>query len=106
MILALGVLVELRTIEIYFAQFACRVPLGFVVEVRRLRVAALAARRHRERAHLVGEFDDGDKAVAAGAIPLLGAWIRARAKGGERTPHGGGECHRNARAYIVERLDD
>src|SRR5437764_15138175 len=41
MLLALGVPLELRPVEVYFAQIARAIPLGLIVEVSRPRMTAL-----------------------------------------------------------------
>ena len=57
-------------------------------------------------AHSITEFDDSDKAVAAGAVLTLRARIASRPERGERPPLGGGEGDGDARLCIVELLDD
>src|SRR5471030_3254073 len=86
MVLALRVARELRRIEVDVAQIARAVSLGLIVEVLRLRVAALAAGRHRLRAHRVAELDDGDEAVAGVAVHFLRGLVAARAERRERAP--------------------
>src|SRR5450759_3065933 len=106
MILPLGVSLELRAVEIDLAQLASAVPPGLIVEVRGCRIAALSACRHGPGPHAVAELHHGDEAVAAGAIPLLRARVRARRERGQRSQLRGGEAKGNARSRIVERLDD
>src|SRR5262245_56090640 len=102
----LGVRPELRGIEVDFAQVAGRVALGLVVEVLRRGVAALAAGRDRAGAHAVrAELDDGDEAVAAGAVHPLRPRIGPRAERRERSPGRRREADRDARLAVVERLD-
>jgi hypothetical protein len=52
-------------------------------------MAAFAAGGDGAGADFVAELDDGDEAVAAGAVPLLRSGIGLRAEGGERSPDGG-----------------
>src|SRR5438093_2611122 len=47
MVLALDVTLQLRAIEVHISQIASAVPRGLIVEVRRRRIAALAAGRAR-----------------------------------------------------------
>ena len=86
-----GVALELVAVEVDFAQGAGGVARGLVVEVRRFGVAAFTAGGDGPGADGGAEFDDGDEAVAAGAVPLLGAGVGARAEGGERAPLRGRE---------------
>src|SRR5262245_40914613 len=58
-VLALDVTLELRPVEVHVAQITRRVPFCLIVEVRRRRIAALAARGHRARPHAIAEFHDG-----------------------------------------------
>ena len=106
MVRALGVALELSRIEVHVAQIAGAVALGLIVEMRRRRIAALAAGGDRLRPHPVAELDDRDEAVAAGAVHLLRARVGARAERGERAPARRGEADRDARRRVVERLDD
>src|ERR1035437_5019849 len=106
MILPLRMSLELIAVKVDLAQFARAVPRGLVVEVRRLRIAALPSGRHGPRPHAVAELHHGDEAIAAGAIPLLRARVRARRERGQRSPLRGREANGNARSRIVERLDD
>src|SRR3954466_1711630 len=69
---ALGVAGELVGIEVQLAQVAARVAPGLVEEVRRVRVAALAAGGDRHRLDPVAELDHRDEAVAARAVHPLG----------------------------------
>src|SRR5215211_3128241 len=101
-----SVTLELRRVEVHVAKIAGAVALRLVIEVWRLRVAALAACRHRSRLHAVAELHDRDEAVAARAVPFLRVLVRARAERGQRAPARGREAHGNARARIVERLHD
>src|SRR5206468_510540 len=66
-VLALRMPLQLVAVEVHFAQVAGAVPAGLIVEVRRSRVAALAARGNCPRAHLRTEFDHCHEAVTAGA---------------------------------------
>src|SRR5256885_17112680 len=106
MILALGVADQLGAIEVHLAQMTRGVARGLVVEMWRPGMTALVARRDRDGPHAVTELDDRDEAVATGSVPALGPGVGARAERGERAPAGGRKRHRNARARIVERLDD
>src|SRR4051812_11175045 len=106
MVDALSMGLHLRRPEVHLTQIPRRVALRFVIEMRGARVAALAARRHRDRAHAVPELDDSDEAVPARPIPLLRARIGSRAKRRERAPPRRREPNRNARPRVVERLDD
>src|SRR5204863_5253040 len=78
------------------------IPLGLVVEMRRWERAAFATGGNRLRVHAVAELDDGDEAVPARAVPLLGIRIRTGAERGERAPTARRERHRDARAGVVE----
>src|SRR5690349_5182812 len=80
LVLTLGVTFQILAIEIHVAEVAGRVALGLVVEVLRPGHAVQSAGGDRLRFHLVSEFDGGDKAVAARAVPLLGTRIGARAE--------------------------
>src|ERR1700733_12113938 len=71
MILALGVSLELLGIEVNIPQAARRISLGFVIEVRRFRIARFPASRNRFGPHSFAEFHYSDKAIPAGAVPLL-----------------------------------
>src|SRR5690606_14440990 len=97
---------ELFGPEVHLAQVAGAVTLGLVVEVRRRRVAAFAARGHRARADLVAELHRGNEAVAAGAVVALRARPAMRAERGQRAPARRGERHRDARPGVVEHLHD
>src|ERR1039457_6857049 len=92
MVLPPRVSLELLAVEVDLAQLAAAVAFGLIVEVRGTRMAALAAGRHGPGAHAFAELDHGDEAVAAGAVPLLGARIGARGKRGQRSPLRGGEA--------------
>src|SRR5579872_1310162 len=80
MVLALRVSLELIAVEVNLAQVTGAIALGLIVKVLRRGVAALATRRHSPGFDLVTKLDYCDKAVAARAIPLLCARIRARAE--------------------------
>ncbi len=69
MILALDVCSQLRRVEVHLAQTPGAVPLRLVVEVRGRWMPALAARRHRTRAHAFAELHRRHEAVATGALP-------------------------------------
>src|SRR4029077_11682954 len=86
MVLPFDVRLYLRLVEVDLTQIAAGVARRLIVEVRRLRIAALAAGGHRPRAQAVAELDDGDEAVAAGAVHLLRPLVGARAERGERAP--------------------
>src|SRR5438270_11705573 len=78
---------DLRGIEIDFAQIARCITLRCVVEVRRCGIAALPAGGDRPRVDPVWtEFDHGDEAVAVGAVPPLGPRLLGCAERGERAP--------------------
>src|SRR5665647_3587973 len=106
MILPLGVILQLRAIEVDVPQLARGVPHRLVVEVRRLRIATFTAGGNRLRAHAVAELDDGDEAVATGTIHLLRTLVGARAERRERSPSRGREPDRDARPRVAEGLDD
>ena len=86
MVASLDVLLDVRPVEVHLPQIALRVPLGLIVEVRRLRIAVQSARGDGSRADAIAEFDDGDEAVARVAVHLPGVRIRAGTEGGERAP--------------------
>src|SRR5205814_10177178 len=106
MILALGVLLDVLPVEVDVAQIAGAVALRLIAEVRRRRIAALAAGRDRLRAHAIAELDRRDEAVAGGAVHLLRAVVGPRPERGERTPPRRGEAHGDARLAVVERLHE
>src|SRR5881398_2017676 len=106
MIFALGVALELVAIEVDIAEIAGGVALRFIVEVLGLRMAAFASARDCPGAHAVPELHHGDEAVPAGAVPLLRAWVGARAERGERAPLRRCEGDRHARLRVVKRLND
>src|SRR5579872_3316956 len=106
MVLAARVSLQLLRIEIHVSQIAFAVALCLITEVRRPGIAALAAGADRLRADLVAELDDGDEAVAGGAVHLLRALVGARAERRERAPARRGEADGNARQRVVERLHD
>ena len=68
--------------------------------------AVEAAGRHGPGRHNVAELHHRHEAVAAGAVPLLGSGIGARAERGERSPPRRREAHRDAGAGVVEGLHD
>ena len=102
----LRVLLDVRAVEVDLAQVAGGVALGLVVEVRRRRIAALAAGAHRPRPHAVAELHHRHEAVAARAVHLLRARVGARAERRQRSPARRREADRDARPGVVERLDD
>src|SRR5262245_37406959 len=104
MVLALLMRVDVLAVEVDLAQIAGRIARRLIAEVLRLRIAALAARADRPRTDAIAELDDGDEAVAAGAVHFLGAGIGARAERRERSPARRGEAHRHARCGVVEVL--
>src|SRR5688572_30562171 len=106
LVLALGVALEILAIEIHVAQVAGRIAVGLVVEVLRPGNAVQPAGGHRLRLYSIAELDDGHEAVAARAVPLLGAGIRARAERGQRSPPRRWKHHRRARLRIFELLHD
>src|SRR5688572_4821365 len=63
---------ELVPVEVHLAQVPRCITSGLVVEVLRLRVTTLAARRDRACPHAVAaKLHHRDEAVSAGAIPFL-----------------------------------
>src|ERR1700732_4726354 len=87
MILALDVILEIRTVEIDVAQLARAVALSLIVEVRGRWIATFSACCGGLGVHLtLGKFHYGDEAVAAGAIPLFRSLIGTGAKRGKRAP--------------------
>src|SRR6516162_6790963 len=86
MILALRVPLELIPVEVHFAQIAARIARRLVVEVLRFGMSTFSTRRHRARPHLIAELDHCNETIAARAVPLLRARIRARAERSERSP--------------------
>src|SRR6266849_3666255 len=106
MVLALGVIFELRAVEIYFAQIARAVPLCLIVEVLRRRIAALSTGRHGSGPHRLAELNNGHKAVAARPINFLRSQVRTRAERRQRAPNGGSEADRYARSCVSEGMHD
>src|SRR5215470_5298522 len=106
MIFALRVPLELILVEVHLAQITARVTSRLIVEVLRFGMPALATRRHRARPHLIAELDHCNETIAARAVPLFRARIRARAERSERSPGRRRERHRNARPRVVELLHD
>src|SRR2546429_9803899 len=106
MVLAFGVALELGTVEVNLAQISRGVAYGFVIEVRRGPMAALAAGGHGPPAHFVPKFDPCDKDVSLCAIPLLPSGILGRAKRRERDPKRRREAAGTARRGIVEGVDE
>src|SRR4029450_6708972 len=88
MVAALRVSLELLRIVVDVAQVAGAVAQDLIVEMRRRRVAALAAGSDCFRVHALAEFDGRDEAVAARAVELLHAaeYTRSVLEGGERAP--------------------
>src|SRR3954453_13140977 len=99
-VLPLAVPLQLIGIEVDVPQASGAVTLRLILEVLRLRVAALAAGRHRPGLPLVAELDHGDEAVAGVAVHLLGIRIAARAERRQRAPARRGEADRNARPLV------
>src|SRR6185312_139288 len=97
---------QLRWIVVDRSQITGRIPLRFVVEMRRARMAALATCRDRDRSHAVAKLDYRHKAVAAGAVPLFGSRIRARTERSQRAPQRRREADRDAWLGVVELLLD
>src|SRR5438270_7444277 len=98
---------DLRGIEIDFAQVARCITQRFVVEVRRIRMTAFAARGDRSRADpLWTKLHDRDKAIAAGAVPALRPRLLRRREGRKRAPRAVGEANRDAGKSIAERRVD
>src|ERR1700729_411068 len=83
---ALDMPLELLGPEIDGAQVAGRVAFGLVVEMWRIRMAALATGSDRARTNLVAELDHRDEAVAAGTVVALRSRPTVRAERGERAP--------------------
>src|SRR6476620_4218651 len=106
MIHPLSVSFELRRIKVYLSEIPGAVAHGLVVEVRRRRIAALATRGDCSRAHAFTELDDGDEAVAAGAVPFLRSGIWAGSERCQRSPSRRGERNRNAWSCVVELRKD
>ena len=106
MVGALGMALQLFGIEVGGAQVSGGVAFGFVVEMGRLGMAAFATGGDGAGADLVAELDDGDEAVAAGAVTLFGSGIGSRSERGKRAPERGGEGNRNTGRGIAKRLDD
>jgi hypothetical protein len=85
-VLALGVPFQLILIEVNLAQVPLDVSFGLIVEVLRLRIAALSTGRYRPRAHaILAKLDYRNEAVPTCAVPLLRARIRSCAKACKRT---------------------
>src|ERR1043166_7274208 len=106
MVLTLDVLIDVGAIEVHVAKISGAVPNRLIAEVRRRGIAALATSRHGFCLHTIAEFDDGDEAVAAGAVHLSRSRVRARAERRERSPPRRRERNRNAWFRIVELLND
>src|SRR5215472_1655872 len=106
MILALGVALELRRVEVNLAQSSLDVSFCFIVKMRRGGMAALAPGGHGPGSHFVTKFDDRHEAVATVPVPLLRSGIRLRFKRGQRTPQRRRKSNRNARGGIAEGLND
>src|SRR5579863_16752 len=106
MVLPFRVAFELVAIEVHFPQSAGAVALRFIVEVRGFRVSTFAAGGHCFRANAISELDHGDKAVSAGAIPLLRSRIRTGSERSERSPGRGSEFDRDAGTGVVKGLYD
>src|SRR5205085_9256368 len=83
MVGAFSVTREVRLVEIDRPQIPRCIALGLVVEMGRVRMAALAAGGDRPGAQPRAEFDDGDEAVAAGAVPAPRARPGPRREGGQ-----------------------
>src|SRR4051812_17142121 len=69
---------QLTRIEVDLARIPRRITFRLVIEVRRLRVTGLTAGGDSAGPHGIAELDDCNEAVAARAIALLCAGIRAR----------------------------
>src|SRR5271168_3171589 len=106
MIRPLRMPLQLLGIEVNLAQTPTCIPRGLIVEVRRLWIAALAASSHRPRPDLIPKLHHRNKAVPAGAIPLLGSGVLPRAKRSQRSPQRRNKRNRNARACVVKGLHD
>src|SRR5436305_8752859 len=71
MIRPLGVPFQLRRIEIDLSQISARIASCFIVEVRRIRISALAAGGHSSSADARSEFDRRHETVPVVAVPLF-----------------------------------
>src|SRR5436190_22435012 len=89
-----GVTLELRRIEIDFAQVPGAVALRLIVEVWRRRIAARAAGSHGSGSHGRSELNHGDKTIAAGPVHFFGGFVGASAEGRQRTPERRSEGNR------------
>ena len=106
MVVPLGVSLQLVGIEVNLAQIPGAVPLHLIVEVPRLRMPAFPSGGYRPGAHFISKLHHRDKAVSAGAVPLLRSRVRPGAERSQRAPGGRSEPHRSARFGIVEGLHD
>jgi len=69
------VTLKILRIEIDLTQRTVSVARSLIAKVNRFRMAALAAAQNRSSRHFVGEFDDSDKTVPAGAVILGGSGV-------------------------------
>src|SRR5262249_36827092 len=96
----------LSWIEIDLTQISGRITIGFVVKMRRLRIAALAAGSNRFGLNSFPKFDDRNEAVSTRAIHPLRTAITIRAKRRDGAPNAGCETDRCARPAVCERMDN
>src|SRR3990167_6655352 len=97
---------QLLGVEIDLAQPARRITLGLVVEVRTIRVSALASRADGHRPHPGPELHGRHEAVAAGPVVPLGPWVALRPERGQRAPLRRSEGDGDRRSVVAERLHD
>src|SRR5689334_18583072 len=97
MILPRLVFLDVGLGEIDVAELTFGITLGLIVEVRRGWIAAFTAGRDRLGPHVIAKLDDGQEAVAARPVLLLGAVERPRSKRRQRSPARRGEPDRDAR---------
>ncbi len=71
MVVPFDVSLQLVGIEVNLAQIPGAVPLHLILEVPRLRMSAFPSRRYSPGAHFIAKFHHCNKAVSAGAVPLL-----------------------------------
>src|SRR5262245_40402304 len=83
---AFSVALELVGIEVHRPKVARRVQLGLIVEMPGTQLTAFPAGGHRARSHAIAKLDDGDEAVAGGAVDLLRSLVGPRAERRERAP--------------------
>src|SRR5579863_1852 len=107
MVLALGVALQLRRIEIDGAQITACISLGLIVEMPRRRVAAFSSRCDGPCMYLRTKINDADEAVANGSVPVLRVRVGTRTISRKGTPRGGNKRYGDARLGIVKlRMED